>query len=227
MRRAACLTILIAAVFILTACGVVLDNGNLKIKDKGTDIISIGSSGFKLNGNLTGISLDGNGLNIEYPNGSLVWDSGGFNIKNGDGSIRIVDGSMVITDKDGKTKTLDTNNDGAEYKADSGAIVRTGKKAVMPTDYPADMVPLMDGFVLNATAELGSVEVVSGYVKNKTLDDAIAYYQPILIKGSSYSQDKKADSAVIRAKLDNVDVTVYLFKSLTADAINMSVVIGK
>lgn len=221
------LALVLAFAFLASACGIVLDDGNLKIKDNGTDIVSIGEDGFKLDGNITGITLDGEGLKIEYPNGDLVWGSKGLDIKHADGNIRIADGSMVITDKAGKKKTLDTAGNGAEYKTDGGVLVRTGEKAELPQDYPADLAPLMDGFELNASAQLGSIEIVSGYVDGKTVEDAVAFYQPLLIKGSSYSQEKKQDSVVMRAKLNGVDVTIYLYRLLSDDKVNISVVIGK
>lgn len=212
--------------FLASACGLVIDGGNLKIKDNGTDIVSIGEDGFKLDGNMTGITLDGNGLKIEYPNGNLVWGSQGLDIKHASGNIHIADGSMVITDKDGKQQVLDTAGKGAEYKTDGGVLVRTGEKAVLPEDYPEGLLPLMEGFKLNASAKLGSIEVVSGYVEEKNIDDAVGYYQPLLIKGSSYSQEKKDNSVVLRAKLEGYDLTVYLCKSLSAEAVNISIVVG-
>lgn len=227
MGKAARLIAICATVLLLASCGVVIDSGNVKIRDSGKDVVSIGRDGFKLEGNVTGVTLDSGGLRIQYPNGVVVWDSAGFNITHADGSIRIADGKMVITDKDGKMKTLDTAGEGAEYTTDGGVAVKTGKKAAMPQDYPTDKAPLMDGFELNASAELGSVMIVSGFVPGKTVYDALEYYEPLLIKGSSYSQDKKDNSAVLRAKLDGTDVTIYLSKSLSADAVNVSVVIGK
>lgn len=210
-----------------SACGVSFSGGNLKVENNGTEIVSIGRDGFKLDGNVTALKLDASGLKIDYPNGNLTWDSQGFDITHADGSIRIADGKMVVTDKDGKQETLDTTGQGAEYKTDGGVLVRTGQKAEMPQDYPSDVVPLMDGFQLNASAELGGVEVVSGFVPDKTADDAAAYYQPLLLKGDSYSQDKKDGGTVLHAKLDGIDATVYVVNSLTAKAVDVSIVIGK
>jgi hypothetical protein len=211
MAKTAKLAALLAAASLLAACGAIIENGDMKIRENGEDIVSIGRDGFKLNGNVTGLKLDSNGLNIEYPNGS----------------IRIAGGEMVIEDKDGKTETLDATGQGAEYKTDGGVLVKTGKKASIPGDFPSDKAPLMDGFTLDASAELGSVEVVSGYVPNKTVDDAVAFYQPLLINGSSYSHDKKENSAVLKAKLGDTEITVYLMKSLTADAVNVSIIISR
>jgi hypothetical protein len=64
-------------------------------------------------------------------------------------------------------------------------------------------------------------------VPGDTVDDATAFYQKLLMDGESYGHDKKGNSAVLKAKLDGTEVTVYLVKSLTADAVNISVVIGK
>jgi hypothetical protein len=218
---------LFVAVALLAACGSIFENGNLKIKDNGEDIVSIGRDGFKLSGNVTGLNLDSDGLHIQYPNGSIAWDDAGFDVEHADGSIRIAGGKMVVTDKDGKKKTLDTAGQGAEYRTDGGALVRTGKKASIPGDFPLDKAPLMEGFELNASAELGSVEVVSGFVPGETVDSAVEYYQPILNAGSSYSRDEKDGGAVLRAKLDGTDITVYITKSLSSYAVNLSVVAGK
>ena len=211
----------------LCACGITIDGGNLKIVDNGSEIISIGEDGFQLDGNLTGISLDSSGLHIQYPNGGISWDGDGFNVRHVSGSIRIAGGEMIITDKDGKRKTLDTTGEGAEYITDGGVSVRTGKKAALPDDYPSDTLPLMEGFTLNASALLGSVEVVSGYVPAKTVEDATAYYKALMADSNSYSQEIKNGRTVLRAKLDGRDFTVYLCDSLTADAVNVAVVLGK
>jgi hypothetical protein len=221
------LSFLIVAVLLTSACGVSFNEGNLKLEHNGSEIVSIGRDGFKLDGNVTGLKLDAEGLKIEYPNGNLSWDSEGLDITHADGSIRIAGGSMVVTDKNGKQETLDTTGEGAEYKTDGGVLVKTGEKAAIPQDYPSESVPLMEGFVMNASAQLGSVEVVSGYVKDKTADDAAAYYEPLLIKGSSFSRDKKDGSIVLRAKLDGIDVTIYLVNSLTAKAVDISIIIGQ
>jgi hypothetical protein len=227
MARLVKLAALAAVALLLASCGAIFDNGNLKVREDGRDIISIGRDGFKLDGNLTGLLLDERGLNIEYPNGSIVWDDAGFTVAHADGTIRIAGGKMVITDKDGKTKTLDTAGQGAEYKTDGGALVKTGEKAAVPGDFPLDKAPLMEGFVLNASAELGSVEVVSGYVPGIAVQDAVDYYQPLLIGGSSYSHDRKGGGAVLKAKLGGAEIAVYIVKSLTADAVNISVVAGR
>jgi hypothetical protein len=180
-----------------------------------------------LKGNVTGLSLDEHGLHLQYPNGSIAWDDAGFTILHADGSIRIADGKMVIADKSGKTKTLDTTGDGAQYQTDGGVLVKMGKKASVPADFPKDKAPLMDGFVLNASAQLGGVEMISGYVPKGTVESAIEFYQPLLVKGSSYSHDKKGGGAVLKATLDGTEITVYIVKSLTVDAVNISIVTGK
>lgn len=221
------LAALLMAVALLAACGSLFKDGNLKIQENGEDIVSIGRDGFKLKGNVTGLKLDSSGLHIEYPNGSIAWDDAGFSVEHADGSIRVAGGNMVITDKDGKTKTLDTTGQGAEYRTDGGALVKTGKKASIPEGFPLDKAPLMEGFELNASAELGSVLVVSGFVPGGSVESAVEYYQPLLNKGSSYSRDEKENGAVLRAKLDGTDITVYITSSLTADAVNLSVVAGK
>ena len=218
---------IILVLFLLTACGISLDGGNLKIQDNGNDIVSIGKDGFKLDGNLTGLTLDGNGLRIEYPNGSLIWGGEGLDVKHASGTIRIADGRMVVTDKDGKQRILDTKGDGAEYSTDGGVQVRTGQKAALPEDYPADELPLMDGFELSASALLGSIEVISGYVPGKTVEEVSAYYQPLMVKSDNYSQKIKDSRVVLTASLGGREITVYLFKSLTTDAVNVSIVIGK
>jgi major membrane immunogen (membrane-anchored lipoprotein) len=227
MSKLAGLIAVCIAVILLASCGVVIDSGNVKVQNSGKDIVSIGRDGFNLEGNVTGVTLDSGGLRIQYPNGNVVWDSAGFDISHADGNIRIADGKMVVTDKDGKAKTLDTTGQGAEYTTDGGVAVKTGEKAAVPQDYPNDKVPLMDGFSLNASAELGSVMIISGYVPDTTVVDALEFYQPLLMKGSSYSQDKKDNSVVLRSKMDGVDITVYLCKSLSADAVNISVAVGK
>jgi hypothetical protein len=218
---------LLAAVLLMAACGAVIEDGNLKFKEDGRDIVSIGRDGFKLNGNITGFSLNDGGLSIEYPNGSIVWDSQGFVINHAGGNIRIAEGNMAVTDKDGNTKTLNTAGQGAEYATGGGVLVKTGKKASIPMDYPLDKAPLMDGFILNASAELGSVLVVSGYVPGSTVEKATAFYQKLLIAGDSYSHDKKGNSAVLKSKLSGTEITVYLAESLTADAVNVSIVSSK
>lgn len=217
---------LLFCLFLLAACSFSFENGNLKIRDDNADIVSIGRDGFTLDGNLTGIKLDGNGLRIEYPNGSLIWGDEGFDIKHDAGSLRIADGSMVITDKDGKQKVLDTTGDGAEYSTEGGVLVGTGKKAVLPEDYPAGDLPLMDGFVLNASALLGSVQVISGYVPGKAVEDVTEYYQEMMSASNSYSQELAEGRVVLRAKLDGREVTVYLFQSVTQNAVNISIIIG-
>lgn len=227
MKKLAGLALIVAAALLLASCGVSFGGGNLRIREGGREILSVGRDGFRLDGNVTGVTLDASGLRVEYPNGSIVWDSGGFDVNHASGSIRIADGKMVVTDKDGRTKTLDTEGGGAEYTTDGGVTVKTGEKAAMPEGYPADLVPLMDGFTLNASAELGGVLVISGYVQGKTSDDAMAFYQPLLMKGDSYSQDKKDNSRMLRAKLDDVGVTIYLCKSLTDEAVNVSIMIGE
>lgn len=226
-KKAAGIISIMIALMLTSACDVSFSDGNLKVQNNGSEIVSIGRDGFKLDGNVTGIKLDAGGLKIEYPNGNLNWDSGGLNITHADGSIRIAGGSMLVTDKDGKTETLDTTGQGAEYKTDGGVLVKTGQKAALPQDYPADSVPLMEGFTLNASAELGNVDVISGFVAGKTAEDATAFYQPLLIKGSSYSQDKKDGGSLLRAKLNGVDVTIYNVDALSKDAVNISIVIGQ
>ena len=228
MLKACKLVVLIAVLSLLAvACGVVVDNRNLQIRQNGTAIITIGLDGFKLDGNVTGLKLDGNGLQISYPNGSLSWDSTGLNISHAEGSIHIDGDKLLITDRDGKKKELDTSGQGAEYRTDGGVLVRTGKKAVLPEGYPADKAPLMEGFVLNASAELGKVLVVSGFVKSKNADDVINFYQPLLIKGDSYHQEKKLGNTVLWAKIDGTDITIYVYESLNGKDANMSVIIGK
>lgn len=226
MVRKAVPVILLAIALLFTACGVIVDGGNVKVMESGRDVVSIGRDGFILDGNLTGVTLDGNGLNVTFPNGSIAWNGDGFNVKHAAGDIRIADGKLVVTDKDGKTQTLDTEGGGAEYETQGGASVKTGGKAKVPAGFPLDKAPLMESFTLNASAELGSVLVVSGYVKDKTVEDALNYYQPLLMKGESYSQDKKDGCIVLRAKLSGTNITVYLVNSLTADAVNISIVTG-
>jgi hypothetical protein len=226
MGRTAVSALILAAALLLAACGVTYDGGNVKVVDDGRDVVSVGRDGFKLDGNVTGVTLDGSGLNITYPNGSIVWDNGGFNVKHADGTIRIADGKLVVTDKDGRADTLDTTGKGAEYVTEGGAAVRTGEKAAIPDGFPLDKAPLMDGFELNASAELGGVKVVSGFVPEKAVGDALAFYQPLLMEGESYSQDKKDGCVVLRAKLGGAGITIYLVDSLTADAVNISIVTG-
>lgn len=218
--------LLLAVALLFTACGVVVDGGNVKVLESGRDVVSIGRDGFKLDGNLTGVTLDGNGLSVTFPNGSIAWNGDGFNVRHAAGDIRIAGGKLVVTDKDGKTQTLDTEGDGAEYETQGGASVRTGEKARVPEGFPLDKAPLMEGFQLNASASLGSVLVVSGFVPQKTVQDALDYYQPKLSAGESYSQDKKDGCIVLRAKLDGTNITVYLVSSVTADAVNVSIIAG-
>jgi hypothetical protein len=228
LKNAIKVIIVLAAISLLvTACGVVVDDRNLQIQQNGTAIISVGLDGFKLDGNVTGLTLDGSGLKINYPTGSLSWDGGGFNVSHADGSIHIDGSKMLITDKEGKQKELDTSGDGAEYKTDGGVLVRSGKKAVLPQEYPEDQAPLMEGFVLNASAELGKVLVVSGYVKDSKPEDVLNFYQPLLIKSDSYHQQKKGGGTVLQAKLDGTDITIYLFEALSGKDTNISIVTSK
>lgn len=215
-----------AAIF-LAACSVVIDDGNLKIRDGERDILRVGRDGFALDGNVTGVKLDEGGLDIDYPNGSLVWDKGGLDILHDAGSIRIAGGRMVVTGKDGETKTLDTAGPGAEFTTEGGVAVRTGEKAVLPSDYPSDAVPLMEGFTINTTAELGGVLVVSGYVPGKSDDDAVAFYKPILEAADRYSHERKGGYTLLKAGMGGHDVAVYVMDAFTDEAVDVSIIISK
>ena len=218
--------LLLTVALLLSACDISFENGNLKVRDNGSDIVSIGKGGLQLEGNVTGVKLDGDGLRIEYPNGSLNWGGEGFDVQHASGTLRVADGKMVVTDKNGKQKVLDTTGDGAEYRTEDGVLVGTGKKAALPEGSPEDALPLPAGFALDATALLGTVAVVNGHVAGLSVEDATDYFEGYLDSADSFSREKKAGSVLLRAKLDKTDVTVYLFDSLTADAVNFCVALG-
>lgn len=220
------LLFLLSVALLLAACDVSFEDGNLKVRDNGSDIVSIGKGGFRLEGNITGVALDGKGLRIDYPNGSLNWGGEGFDVRHASGTLRVADGKMVVTDKNGKQEVLDTAGGGAEYRTEDGVLVGTGKKAALPEDYPKDVLPLPDGFALDATALLGSVAVVNGHVEGMTVEKATEYYEGLMGSADSFSREKKAGSVLLRAKLNKMDFTVYLFDSLTADAVNVCIVVG-
>ena len=217
---------LLPAVMLFAACDIAIEDGNLKVRDNGSEIVQIGKGGFKLEGNVTGVTLDGKGLRIDYPNGRLVWGGDGFDIEHVSGSLRVADGRLTVTGKDGKQEVLDTAGNGAEYRTEDGVLVGTGKKAVLPEDYPSDILPLPDGFQLDATALLGSVKVINGHVDALSIEDASTYYESLLDDADSFSREKKAGSVLLRAKVDKTEVTVYLAKSITSDAVNVCVVLG-
>lgn len=211
----------------LTACGIAADGRNLELKQDGKTVIRVGLDGFTLDGNVTGLSLDGNGLKITYPNGGLNWDSAGLDINTGSGSIRVDGAQIVVTDKDGNKKTLDATGDGAEYRADSGALVQAGAKATLPQDYPADKLALMDGFTLNASADLGNVQVVSGYVKDTTPDKVLEHYRALMLDSDSFHQEKKGGNTVLRARVQDTDFTLFIRASADGHDTNLSIVAGK
>ena len=219
-----CVVLLLAGT-LLAGCSA-LGNG-IQVKDDGRDIISIDRDGFRLEGNFTGVTLDKNGLEISYPNGDITVDGDGLNIKQGDSTISVNGDRIEIVDSDGKKHVLDTAGAGVEYKSDSGAVVATGGKAVMPPDYPTDLLPLMDGFTLASSADLGKVDVVSGFVKDASVQDVEDFYQPILLKGKSFHQERRAGMVLLRANLEEQDVTVYIYDSLKKDTANYSVVVGE
>lgn len=226
-RAPTLLAALAFAAFFLAACSVVIDDGNLKIRDGERDILRVGRDGFVLDGNVTGVKLDDGGLDIDYPNGSLVWDKGGLDILHDAGSIRIAGGKMVVTGRDGESKTLDTAGPGAEFTTEGGVAVRAGEKAVLPSDYPSEAVPLMEGFTINTTAELGDVLVVSGYVPGKSDDDAVAFYKPILEAARRYSHERKEAYTLLKADVGGLDVAVYIMDSFTADAVDVSIILSE
>lgn len=227
MRKAliAVLAVLLAATF--SACGIAGDGRNLQLRQDDKTILSVGLDGFHLDGNVTGLSLDAAGLKIKYPNGDLDWDADGLQILHADGSITVKGAQIVVTDKDGNQKTLDAGSDGAEYRADGSALVQTGGKAAMPADYPVDKLALMDGFTLNASADLGDVQVVSGYVKDATPEAVLEHYRALMIDSDSYHQEKKGGNTVLRAKVQGTDFTVYIRASADGKDTNLSIMAGK
>ncbi len=217
---------LLPVLMLYAACDVAIEDGNLKVRDKGADIVSIGKGGFRLEGNVTGVTLDGEGLRIEYPNGSLNWGGEGFDIKHANGTLRVADGRMTVTDKNGIQEVLDTTGNGAEYRSEDGVLVSVGGKAVLPESFPANVLPLPDGFQLDATALLGSVTVVNGHVNGLSVEDASGHFEEYMDDADSFSREKKAGSVLLRAKLEKTEFTVYLAKSLTTEAVNVCIVYG-
>ncbi len=217
---------LLLVLMLVTACDVAIEDGNLKVRDSGSEIVSIGKSGFRLEGNVTGVTLDGGGLRIDYPNGSLSWGGEGFDVKHANGTLHIADGRMTVTDKEGKQEIVDTTGSGAEYRTEDGVLIGTGKKAMLPEDYPLDILPLPDGFQLDATALLGSVTVINGHVNGLSVEDASGYFEKHMDGADSFSREKKAGSVLLRAKLEKIEFTVYLARSLTTEAVNVCVVFG-
>lgn len=227
MRKALVASLALLLMALLSACGIAADGRNLQVRQNDKTILSVGLDGFRLDGNVTGLTLDSNGLKIKYPNGDLDWDAEGLQIIHADGSIIVKDAKIVVTDKDGNQKTLDAGGDGAEYRADGGALVQTGGKATMPADYPADKLALMDGFMLNASADLGDVQVVSGYVKDTTPEAVLEHYRALMLDSDSFHQEKKGGNIVLRAKVKDTDFTVYIRVSADGKDTNLSIMAGK
>ena len=85
----------------------------------------------------------------------------------------------------------------------------------------------MEGFTLTATAHLGDVLVVSGYVSDTTIQDVVTAYRDTLLGGDSFRQEKKAGMVLLRATFDGRDISVYIAESLKEDTVNYTVVVGK
>lgn len=212
---------------LLAACGIVADGRNLQVRQQDKTILSVGLDGVHLDGNVTGLSVDDKGLKIKYPNGDLDWDADGLQILHTGGSITVKDAKIVVTDKDGKQKTLDSGSDGAEYRADGGTTVQTGGKATMPADYPAEKLALMEGFTLNASADLGQVQVVSGYVKDTKPEAVLEHYRALMLDSDSFHQEKKGGNIVLRAKVQGTDFTVFIREAVDGKDTNLSIMAGK
>ncbi len=225
MNRLRVLGVAFLLAAMLAGCSV-LENG-IHIQDDGQDIVRIDKSGFLLDGHFTSVSLDKDGLQITYPSGGLSLTSEGLDIEQGDSTVEVRGDRIEIVDGDGERRVLETEGKGSEYRSDDGAVVATGEKAVLPDEYPSDLLPLMEGFTLTATANLGDVLVVSGYVLDTTVQDVVAAYQDILLDGDSFRQEKKAGMVLLRATFDGRDISVYIADSLQEDTVNYTVVVGK
>ncbi len=227
MRKPLVFLLIILLPLVLSACGLAADGRNLELRQNGQTVIRVGLDGFLLDGNVTGLTSGSDGLKIDYPNGSLNWDADGLNINHAEGNIHVDGSQLRIVGKDGKEQTLGTDGDGAEFRTEAGVLVQTGEKATMPEAYPAEKLALMDGFTLNASADLGKVVVVSGFVKDTKREDVIEHYRDLLVDSDSFRQDKKGGNTLLRARLKDTDFTVFISAAANGRDTNLSIVAGE